>query len=577
MSNKLIYESINHLYKVELQGQDNINIEESTIYISNQVSLIDFRLILNCLPENTYILASEEFLKTYPILNTFQDKLLIVEMGSIKSIKKTLTTLKEGSSILIYPEGDITKTGTLMTLQDGVSFFARKSNKQIQPIVIEGTERSPFSFYGKSGYTSLKHFPKVRVTIGERFSLPTQELSNRVEQANQDRDYIYGKLNDVLLSSGSRTNRNLWNDLIDSMEVYGSNKKVILNFNGDFSYKELMTKVEGYSRVFRKIETNHTVGVLLPESVEYLSTIFSLFRQNKKIVLFPTKDKELFEDYIKMTSVKTFVTIKKFIKFLGLEQWMTEQENKLNVIYLDEIDIRPTLIDKFKTNKKIPEDIQQELIFLDSEDGKAKAIVFSHEQLYAGSRQTSLTVGRQNHDKIFSLISFSESLGFTFGMLFPLLNGLPFVAAYFSPSHRISQSIYSFNISMILAHKAQLEEMLQDSDPQDLNYTHFVFCPTNTINDEFQREWTKKFKTRIYEGYYHKHLSNFLSLNSNIQYKVNSLGRVMAMNVVNREASYQITSPTLCKTILSKDDVISNLNFVEISKDEFSFNNNYIE
>lgn len=553
MSNKFIYDGIDYLYKVQVKGEELLNKEEPTIYISNQVSIVDFRLILNRLPENTYMVASEDFVDKYPVLQDYQDNLLIVKLGTPKSIKKIVNTLKEGNSILIYPEGTITRTGTLMALQKGVSFFARKSGVKIQPLIIDGMERSPLSYYGNSGYTSKKHLPSIIISIGEAFYLPEETLP-KIEQMDWDNEFIYGKMNDLLLMSKSRENRNLWNDLMDAVETYGLNKITIEDEEKNtYSYRQLLNRIQILSRVVRDIENCHNIGVFLPESLDYVGTVFSLFKAKKRVVILPVTNQEHYREMVDFTSAQLILTERKFISQLGLEETFKQMEDIVRIIYIDDLRLKTSLLDRIKRHKRTSEDNEQEVVFLEYQNDEWRGTVFNHEQLYMGMRQAALTVGRQDYDILFSLIPFSKTLGFTFGMLFPLLSGFRFISAYLSSSSSLSEKVYSLSPTMVLASKMNLTDMLKNGHGQHFNFTHSVFCPMEKVDEEFQLEWIKKFKGIVYEGYYNKQFSSFLSLNTKIQYKHNTLGRIMAGSKFEDES---LISPTKCKGALDEQGYV---------------------
>lgn len=550
-TNQSIYAGIDMLYKVTTAGEEHLDDTEPKIFISNQVSIMDFRIVLNRLPRDTYVVASEEFIWQYPVMHKFQENMLIVKPGTSKSIKAILEVLKNGHSVLIYPEGSITKTGTLMAFQRGVSFFARKSNVRIQPIAIEGMERSPYSFHGKSGYTATKLLPNVKVTIGEAFSLPEETSEKRMEQMDLDNDFMYGKLNDLLLSCHIRENRNLWNDLLKSAELYGMKKKLIVEEDKHaYSYEDLFVAVQHLSKRLNDIQSRQ-VGVLLPETLTSIATLFSLFKGQKDVVVLPVEKAEHQNECVKLSNLKTIVTTRKFVQYIGLEELYQELEQTIEVIYLDDSPQKK----KKRLKKVVPieEGTEQVVVFFTKEQEHMKGIVFTHDQIYAGVRQNGLTVGRQMDDLLLSLMPYSTTLGFTFGLLFPLLNGMPFIATYLPPAPSYSETVYRLLPTMLLASKHDLEDIWRYGDSQHLNFTRCVFTPFDDVDEAFQMKWVKKYRSLLYEGYYDGRLSTFFSLNTNNQYRYNTMGRIMPGNQVE---GTMLSSPAFGKGILCQDGFV---------------------
>jgi 1-acyl-sn-glycerol-3-phosphate acyltransferase len=54
-------------------------------------------------------------------------------------IKDCITTIENGSSVFIFPEGTRSKTGTLRPFSTGAFVIAQRSKVAIQPIAISGT------------------------------------------------------------------------------------------------------------------------------------------------------------------------------------------------------------------------------------------------------------------------------------------------------------------------------------------------------------------------------------------------------------------------------------------------------
>src|SRR5262249_61354965 len=77
-----------------------------------------------------------------------------------------INAVKGGESLVIFPEGRITVTGSLMKVYDGAAMIADKADAEVLPVRIEGLEQTPFSRLSKR-QVRRKWFPKVNVTVLE--------------------------------------------------------------------------------------------------------------------------------------------------------------------------------------------------------------------------------------------------------------------------------------------------------------------------------------------------------------------------------------------------------------------------
>ncbi len=131
-------------FRLSEKGIENIK-EKNSIFISNHQSLLDGFLIISTLPNNVlkdiYFLAEESYFDTK--LKKFIGKIFhVIPVNINKNLKetfqKTAYILKNGKSILIFPEGARTRDGNLMEFKKFFAILSKELNKPIQPIVIKG-------------------------------------------------------------------------------------------------------------------------------------------------------------------------------------------------------------------------------------------------------------------------------------------------------------------------------------------------------------------------------------------------------------------------------------------------------
>ncbi len=79
------------------------------------------------------------------------------------AIKTLVDIVKSGRIGMIFPEGRITVTGSLMMVYEGPGLIADKARAKILPIRIDGAQYSPFSRL--KGKVRIRLFPKIVMTI----------------------------------------------------------------------------------------------------------------------------------------------------------------------------------------------------------------------------------------------------------------------------------------------------------------------------------------------------------------------------------------------------------------------------
>ena len=77
-----------------------------------------------------------------------------------------INAVKGGETLIIFPEGRLTVTGSLMKVYDGAGLIADKSGAMVVPVRIEGLEQTLFSRLSRE-QVRRRWLPKVTVTILE--------------------------------------------------------------------------------------------------------------------------------------------------------------------------------------------------------------------------------------------------------------------------------------------------------------------------------------------------------------------------------------------------------------------------
>lgn len=149
---KIIYLLFNKIYRIKVEGIENIPKNESVIITPNHKSNIDAILLLNYLKYDTSYIAKKEIQKiplvANFIINYFNLILVDRSKNDIDATKKMYKALDENKKIVIFPEG--TRLGLVKgkKLKSGVIKLAIKKNIKVIPVGISG-KLKPF---GKNNF-----------------------------------------------------------------------------------------------------------------------------------------------------------------------------------------------------------------------------------------------------------------------------------------------------------------------------------------------------------------------------------------------------------------------------------------
>ncbi len=154
---------------VTVEGKNNLNAQDSVIYVANHASYADALALVAVLPTNIAIVAKRELLKV-PIISSFIKKLnypTVDRMDFTKSMEnKSLieTVLRQGQSIVIFPEGTFTYATGLRPFKLGAFIIAAETSTPLCPVSLQGT-RSILR-----GENVLAKPGKIKVVVGKPVS-----------------------------------------------------------------------------------------------------------------------------------------------------------------------------------------------------------------------------------------------------------------------------------------------------------------------------------------------------------------------------------------------------------------------
>ena len=139
---KLIVQ-INPFWRITVSGKSHIKKNTAYILVANHTSLADI-VCLYCLGKNFKWIAKASLFKI-PFFGWTMSLLGYIplkrgEHGSIRdSFQEAQKCLEQGTSVLFFPEGTRSRSGTLSEFKNGAFKLALLTQKPIVPIVIRGT------------------------------------------------------------------------------------------------------------------------------------------------------------------------------------------------------------------------------------------------------------------------------------------------------------------------------------------------------------------------------------------------------------------------------------------------------
>ncbi len=149
-TDKIVYSLIYHgarafmntFGQLDVYGLDNLP-KGGCLIASNHVSFIDPPLIGCCIPQEMFFLARKT-LQDNPLLKKVLPYCNVIPIdrdggSDVSAFKKMFRVLKDGHSILLFPEGTRSKDGKPGKAQGGAGLIACKAKVPVVPVRLFGT------------------------------------------------------------------------------------------------------------------------------------------------------------------------------------------------------------------------------------------------------------------------------------------------------------------------------------------------------------------------------------------------------------------------------------------------------
>jgi 1-acyl-sn-glycerol-3-phosphate acyltransferase len=153
----------NFLFRVEIEGRENIDYDRTFLIVSNHSSYLDPPLIGVAIPRPIAYMTKEQLFKV-PILKTIirYSGSFSVNRGRNDSsfIENTIYALENQWLVVIFPEGTRSIDGKLLPMRSGVARILLKKQVPILPVGVINTHKA----LPKKG--KIKLFTKIKVRIG---------------------------------------------------------------------------------------------------------------------------------------------------------------------------------------------------------------------------------------------------------------------------------------------------------------------------------------------------------------------------------------------------------------------------
>ncbi len=531
------------LYRVELHGLEHYRaVSGKVLIVANHQSFLDPVLLWAFLPGDPGFAIDSRVARLWwvrPFLRfAWVFPLDPRQSGSLKSL---IRHLQAGRRAVIFPEGRITVTGTLMKVYDGPGMVADRSGAMVLPVRIDGAQFTPFSRL--KAQLRWRWFPRIRLHV-----LPPRDIRPPAAVKGSERRKLAGlRLADLMaemLLLTSPVGRTLFAAILDARHLHGSGKKILedgerkpLSYSALIAYSIVLSR-----QVRRHSGEGETVGLLLPGANVTVALLLGCQLAGRlPAMLNYTAGSHGLLGACSTGRIRTVVTSRRFVAMAQLEAHVEAlRGDGIRIHFVEdwkrEVGLVPRLWAMaaglsarawYRPDEQAPRR-PAVMLFTSGSEGAPKAVLLSHRNILSNCAQLGVVVDFNVRDVILNVLPLFHVFGLGPGLMLPLISGMR-TFLYPNPLHYklIPELAYEINATVLFGTNTFLAGYGRYAHPYDFYSVRYVFAGAEKLQEEVRRLWMEKFGIRILEGYGATETSPVLAVNTPMFHRAGTVGRFL--------------------------------------------------
>jgi acyl-[acyl-carrier-protein]-phospholipid O-acyltransferase/long-chain-fatty-acid--[acyl-carrier-protein] ligase len=536
---------VKFLFRVEVVGQDNAkSVGAKTLIVANHVSTLDGFFLFLFLADIPTFAVTPVTART-PWIRLFLRFVKTIELDPLSphAIKSVIRILNNGDQALIFPEGRVTTSGSLMKIYEGPAMMAVLSDATILPVGIEGLQYSRFSMLGRR--VRQRWFPPVTITYLEPRKINLAEELQGHERRAKASAAMSHIMREIAYENAFEP-VTFYHAVVNAMHRHGPKREIIADSTGaNLTYRQLLLRAGVLAQFIAKsTQRDDCVGIMLPSTAAAIVTLTAAQSCGRTTAMmnFTAGIRGLIIA-CETASIKIVITSRTFITQAELGAEASAIEAITQVIYLEDLREMVSISHKIKAaisafiplssyrfrHKDRNPDNDCVILFTSGSEGIPKGVVLTHANIIANRAQVQTLIALTHEDTVLNVLPMFHAFGLLGGTLIPLFDGAK-IYCYPSPLHYrvIPELSYQLGATCLFGTNTFLSGYAKYGHPYDFHKLRFVIAGAEKLTEQTRTTWAEKFGIRIYEGYGATEASPVITVNTPMGCKPDTVGQLLA-------------------------------------------------
>ena len=496
------------MFRITVVGASAERRAEPLLYVSNHHSALDALLLGLLLPGHPIVIVPPEDTQNRLLRRLLQFvPHVVLDVAAAAALKPLLKLLREGRSVVVFPEGRITRSAAVKKVYPVPALAALRSASACIPVYVRypAVASFPAPLGRKLFGATLQAMAGKRVSAAEAGSA----RQRRVHATRQ----LTAMMQDAALAGHAP--KPLFECFLDACRAHGRGTPIVEDLKqGVQTYGAILRGGLALGRLFRRFTAEREcVGVLLPNVPATIQTVLGLSGAGRLPVMFNySGGVASIRTARQAAGVKTVITSRRFIEQARLDA-LIESLRECTIVYLEDLPSRFGVMDKLwliayalrfprRTLARQSASDPAVVLFTSGSDGEPKGVVLSHRAIIANVTQMRTVIEFTPEDKILNPLPLYHAYSFTAGMVLPLTTGTR-LHLYISPLHyrAIPDIAYRHDCTVLFGTSTFLSYYAAYATPADFSRIRYVISGGEKLSPEVARVWLDKFGLHIFEGY----------------------------------------------------------------------------
>ncbi|MBQ6103817.1 MAG: MFS transporter [Kiritimatiellae bacterium] len=511
----LVTIAVKSLYRVRTIGIENLPVDGPALLLANHSSYFDALLLCATTRRRIRFLMDPAMIERFRWLKPFLRLYRVIPVSSrsspsqvARALREARRALDEGYMVCVFPEGGVTRTGTIRAFHRGYERIVRGSDYPLVPIYLGGSWGTMYAYYGGQFLNDF-HRPRLTrypVTVVFGKPLPTHTDAFRVRRAVMELSCDwFNSRKDEHASLGEttvRTCRRYWRQ-----PFADDTNGVKLTWG-----RSLVGGLVIAREIERRTRGSEHVGILLPSCCPAMLCNVAVALLGKSAVnLNFTVGTAAFASAIRQCNLTTILTSRKFVErfpdlpvpagtYVFLEDLMKDVSTAAKLGALLRAKFLP-LRAMVRSDRTGPDSIAM-VLFSSGSTGEPKGVMLSHHAVLSEVEALRMLLATSTADHMCAVLPFFHSFGLVGCLWYPLLTH---VRATYHPNPLDAQTVIDIvrtrKSTLVWGTPTFLQLYQRRAKPEDFATLRVVLAGGEKLKDSLIQAYVEKFGVRPLEAY----------------------------------------------------------------------------